>query len=111
MDISNLDLKELLNKKDYNKFEVYSFKNFIDFGGRDEFSYCPSPQCNYVFVYIKGKDPPRFKCPLCKNMFCLNCRTEYHYNISCKQYQEQKNWAVIYIYIYMYVYANIFICI
>ena len=30
------------------------------------------------------------KCPLCKKEYCLQCKTDWHTNLTCEEYQKQK---------------------
>lgn len=42
--------------------------------------------CEYIFE-VAG-NPTFFTCPLCTKQFCLKCKTEYHTNSTCEQYQQ-----------------------
>lgn len=52
----------------------------------DSISWCPTADCGYMFFYEKDDDP-RFRCPECHKEYCLNCRAEWHTDMSCKEYQ------------------------
>lgn len=55
-----------------------------------DLSWCPTPDCRYMFVYEEG-GPSRFDCPVCTKSYCMNCRVEYHEGYTCEQWKiEQK---------------------
>jgi E3 ubiquitin-protein ligase RNF144 len=85
-EISYLDLKEFLNKEMLALYEQYSFKKLLS-ENPDDYSCCPTPDCSYVFSYIKGTDLPEFTCPLCKYQYCLDCQCVMHKGMTCKEYQ------------------------
>jgi len=75
--------QELLTK--YFKFSMNKFLNEYN----NEYSSCPTPGCEYAFFFNKGEF--RFSCPLCKKEYCLNCKDEWHKNLTCQQYRDTKN--------------------
>ena len=56
-------------------------------------SYCPTPDCKYVFIYDPALDFKEFSCPVCSKRYCLDCRVEYHYNETCEEYTTRMKWA------------------
>ena len=51
VEISDLDLKELLSDTDYGKFSTFSLSNAVDM--QKDLSWCPSADCKYAFVFDK----------------------------------------------------------
>lgn len=84
-EIMPIDLKERLPQSLYQQFEKYQFDKFVQRNVR-EYQRCPTPECPFVFAWTK--ENPRFKCPMCKKVWCLLCKNEYHEGISCKEYEQ-----------------------
>lgn len=97
IEVTLLDVKEFLNSTSQKKWEEYSFRKVID-SNPDNFSYCPTPDCSYVFVWDQKNDTSEFRCPQCNKHYCLNCRCVYHVGQTCKEYQISANFSVIYSY-------------
>lgn len=76
-----------------DKWDEYTFKKVIE-SNPDDFSYCPTPDCPYVFVWEAGKDTNDYTCPQCQQHYCLNCRCVYHMGQSCKEYQINAKYTV-----------------
>ena len=74
---------QLLSK--YNKF---SMSNFVS-KNNDEYSSCPTPGCEYLFFFKPGEF--NFLCPLCQKNYCLNCKDEWHVNLTCQQYRDSRD--------------------
>ena len=89
-----LDIKDFLDPATREKWEDYTFKNAIEANPAD-FSYCPTPDCPYAFVWEAGKDTNDYTCPKCNNHYCLNCRCVYHDGQSCQEYQITAKFTVI----------------
>ena len=73
--------------KNQNQIEKYfqnSLKRFFD-EYPEEMSWCPSATCSYGFQLQELKCT-RFECPLCKKVYCLKCRVEYHEGKTCEEY-------------------------
>eukprot|EP01022_Parablepharisma_sp_SALTPOND_P030553 TRINITY_DN765_c0_g1_i1.p1 TRINITY_DN765_c0_g1~~TRINITY_DN765_c0_g1_i1.p1 ORF type:complete len:335 (+),score=32.50 TRINITY_DN765_c0_g1_i1:1689-2693(+) len=87
-DISMLDLNEFLEEEELKKFIDYSFKIAVE-GNPADFSFCPTPDCQYIFVWEKGVDSNDFECPVCNKRYCLNCRCNYHVGKTCAQYRAE----------------------
>jgi len=54
-------------------------------------SWCPTPDCKYVFAYDEKEDEGFFHCPMCKKQYCLKCRVAFHKDMTCKEYQISNN--------------------
>lgn len=84
-------LKDCLGDPKYLKYQLkleeFSFKSFTE-KHADEYSCCPTADCKYIFVYEEGVN--EFACPNCNKEYCLKCKTEWHKNMTCEQYQTQK---------------------
>ena len=93
-EVSSLDMKDILPPNLLKKWDEYSFKKIIDSNPQD-YSYCPTPDCPYVFVLDEGEDSNDFTCPQCAKHYCLNCHCEFHYGKSCAEYRVSNNFLVI----------------
>ena len=62
--------------------------NYLAQNNSDEITFCKTPGCSYMCFY--GKCEFHLKCPLCKKEYCLQCKTEWHTNLTCEEYQKQK---------------------
>ena len=38
------------------------------------------------------KNEFHLNCPLCQKFYCLKCKTEWHENLTCKEYQKEKKY-------------------
>jgi hypothetical protein len=86
--VSESDLRLLIEPKLMEKYEKFMLSNFIETNAND-FSCCPTPNCPYLFYYEPGDFD--FKCPKCQKRYCLNCKVDYHVKSTCKMYQQ---WCV-----------------
>ena len=59
--------------------------NYLVQNNPDEISFCPTPGCNYMCSYDKNEY--HLECPLCEKSYCLKCKSEWHENKTCKEYQ------------------------
>lgn len=48
---------------------------------------CPTSGCDYVFSW-NIHDDPHFRCEKCQKHFCLVCQVDYHYGMSCVNFQQ-----------------------
>lgn len=48
---------------------------------------CPTPDCRFQFEWIG--DNPKFSCPLCNIDYCMDCKCEYHAEMSCENYRAE----------------------
>ena len=80
----------LLNDKDNlaKKLETISL-NHLAQTNPEIVTFCPTPGCSYMCFFDKASY--HLNCPLCMKSYCLKCKTEWHDNLTCEQYQYQKN--------------------
>jgi len=80
----------LLNDKDNlaAKLENISLNHLAE-NNSDEITFCPTAGCNYMCSYDKNEF--HLNCPKCKKEYCLQCKTEWHKNMTCQEYQRSKN--------------------
>ena len=80
----------LLNDKDdlAKKLETISL-NHLAQTNPEIVTFCPTPGCSYMCFFDKASY--HLNCPLCMKSYCLKCKTEWHHNLTCEQYQYQKN--------------------
>ena len=71
-----------------DKYQKFSMNNFI-LNNLNEYSSCPTPGCEYMFFFNPGEHD--FICPLCGKHYCLNCKDEWHQNMTCQQYRDSKD--------------------
>ena len=79
----------LLNDKDdlAVKLENISLNHLAE-SNIDVVTFCPTPGCNYMCFYDKNEF--HLNCPLCKRSYCLQCKTEWHKDKTCEEYQLEK---------------------
>ena len=70
-----------------NKLENISL-NYLAENNSDEVTFCPTAGCSYMCFYDKNEY--RLNCPLCKKIYCLQCKAEWHEFLTCEEYQKQK---------------------
>eukprot|EP00826_Nyctotherus_ovalis_P054031 TRINITY_DN7056_c0_g6_i1.p1 TRINITY_DN7056_c0_g6~~TRINITY_DN7056_c0_g6_i1.p1 ORF type:complete len:377 (-),score=74.14 TRINITY_DN7056_c0_g6_i1:90-1220(-) len=83
------DLQPLLGKADLERYDSLFIQRELN-NNPEAYSYCPTTNCAYVFVWDK-KDSDRFECPMCSKEYCLSCRCLYHKNLTCVQYQSRQS--------------------
>ncbi|KAL4461453.1 hypothetical protein ABPG74_016077 [Tetrahymena malaccensis] len=83
------EIKQILEKQDYEKYEQFQLENYIDFNKSQVFQRCLTPNCEYLF--IKEIEIDKFNCPTCYQEYCLVCQCKYHTSQSCKEYQMAEN--------------------
>ena len=59
--------------------------NYLANNNPDEVSFCPTAGCSYMIFYDKNEY--HLECPLCQKSYCLQCKSEWHQNITCEEYQ------------------------
>ncbi|CAK84222.1 unnamed protein product (macronuclear) [Paramecium tetraurelia] len=86
------DLTEVLDDQNLFEFQQYTFKQYVESHGDEvihnliiKYSWCPTPDCKYVFVAADAQ----FNCPSCKKKYCLQCKIEYHHGFTCQAYKEK----------------------
>ena len=88
------DVADILEDDEVTKFSEYSFKRLIELHPED-YSFCPTPGCDYIFLWDKDSDSNDFTCPHCEKHYCLNCRCDFHTGISCEQYKKVMNVSAV----------------
>ena len=95
-DINEIYIKDSLNKNNkfnlIEKFEKF-YMNYFIMQHPEDISCCPSPGCNYAFIYEEGDD--YFECPLCKKEYCLKCKSEWHKGKTCEEYKEYRRIGIL----------------
>lgn len=90
VEISDNDLKDLLDDEQYQKYSNFAFNQAVDM--QKDISWCPTADCKFAFVYDpEAEKNADFNCPTCKKHYCLNCRVESYVGQSCKEYQVSTN--------------------
>jgi len=79
-----VDVMDFLPVDMQEKFVSISLKAYVE--ANDDICCCPTAGCNYAF--FKTYRPGRFKCSLCKHVYCMSCHSEWHQGLSCEQYQK-----------------------
>lgn len=81
----------LLNNKDDLALKLENISlNYLVENYPNEITYCPTPGCKYICSYDKNEF--NLICPLCGKSYYLQCKTEWHKNLTCQEYQlTQKN--------------------
>jgi ariadne-1 len=84
--LNDLDIKDLLDYKAFNKFTQFQIKNALEV--QKDVSWCPTPDCKFAFVFDEEDKKNNFElnCPMCKKHYCLNCRTIFHVGMTCQEY-------------------------
>lgn len=66
MEIAFYDMKQMLTKKQLEDFSDLSLKSYAERNSK-EVSWCPTPDCKYIFVYAEGNN--EFNCPICESRY------------------------------------------
>ena len=77
----------LLNDKNNLAIKLENISlNYLAQNNSDEITFCPTAGCRYMCFYDeKGY---HLNCPICKKEYCLQCKTGWHYNLTCEEYQK-----------------------
>ena len=80
----------LLNDKDNlaAKLENISLNHLVE-NNPDEITFCPTAGCKYMCSYDKNEF--HLECPMCQKSYCLQCKTEWHKDMTCQEYQRSVN--------------------
>ena len=62
--------------------------NHLAQNNSEEITFCPTPGCSYICFF--DKNGYHLNCPLCKKDYCLRCKTDWHFNSTCEEYQKSK---------------------
>lgn len=84
-DVSTDDVSEHLSEEEMGKYWEFTLGNYID-SHLDELTWCPTPDCKYAFIFDKNES--QFLCPKCSKEYCMNCRCDYHTNMTCAEYRK-----------------------
>ncbi|TNV85133.1 hypothetical protein FGO68_gene4724 [Halteria grandinella] len=87
-ELGSQDFMGNLESKEIEKYYQYSFLQALI--RQDDISWCPTANCDYAFVYVKGRDNKDFTCTKCHKNYCLDCRADFHKGISCQEYKSIK---------------------
>ncbi|KAI0066084.1 hypothetical protein BV25DRAFT_1868368 [Artomyces pyxidatus] len=49
--------------------------------------YCPNPQCSARVQIDEDAEDPQAECPSCNSLICVPCRTTWHEDMTCEEYQ------------------------
>ena len=80
----------LLNDKDNLAVKLENISlNHLASNNPDEITFCPTAGCNYMCSYDKKEF--HLECPKCKKSYCLQCKTEWHKDMTCQEYQRSVN--------------------
>ncbi len=75
------DLAQILSEEDLEKFYKFSFNDYVNKHNK-EVACCPTADCKFHFFHLE-EDDPHFKCPECEKDYCMACRTDWHYDMTC----------------------------
>jgi len=50
--------------------------------------YCPYPTCSEFILLQVLEDPGRFACPTCNKQLCSLCKSKWHENYTCEEFQK-----------------------
>ena len=71
-----------------NKYYEFTFHTYVEKNVGNT-SWCPTPGCTSVFSYDNVLE--EFRCPACKKNYCLKCKCDMHYGVTCAEYRELNN--------------------
>ena len=83
MPISQCDILERIDYDDSIKFRENEFRHIVS-QNSSEHSCCPNSACNNIF---NAAEQEHFICNVCKNEYCLSCKTIFHKGKTCAQYK------------------------
>ena len=72
------------------KYYNFSLNKYVE-SGNNMTSWCPTAGCSAVFEYDEALD--NYRCPVCRKHYCLMCRTDYHYGMTCAEYRISKTFS------------------
>ncbi|KIM87741.1 hypothetical protein PILCRDRAFT_814454 [Piloderma croceum F 1598] len=49
--------------------------------------YCPNRQCSTLVLLHEDPGEPQATCPLCTTVMCVPCKTQWHTDLTCEEYQ------------------------
>lgn len=88
LDLANC--KPFLPRKLFRLFRTRLEEESIPFSDK---VYCPYPDCSVLMQLQKPISPslPSTFCLKCKRPFCIKCRVPWHYNVLCKDYENEED--------------------
>eukprot|EP00826_Nyctotherus_ovalis_P032367 TRINITY_DN2608_c0_g1_i1.p1 TRINITY_DN2608_c0_g1~~TRINITY_DN2608_c0_g1_i1.p1 ORF type:complete len:206 (-),score=63.00 TRINITY_DN2608_c0_g1_i1:178-795(-) len=93
IELTDVDIREQLSAELQDKWQQYSLTKTVD-SNPNEFAYCLTPDCKYVFVWEEETCTNDFTCPVCEKRYCLDCRCVFHEGKTCKQYRIMNSFTV-----------------
>ena len=82
--LNEQDVFDRIEPAQKTRYLEYQFNQFVVMNSK-EYSCCPTPDCRNVFI---AEEQNHFACDVCKNEYCLRCKTSFHVGQSCEQYQQ-----------------------
>jgi len=49
--------------------------------------YCPIRQCSAMVLLDEEIEEPQATCPMCMTIICIPCKTQWHNDLTCEEYQ------------------------
>ncbi|KAG5654567.1 hypothetical protein H0H81_000092 [Sphagnurus paluster] len=49
--------------------------------------FCPNPKCSSLVEADEDNEDPQATCPSCQKLMCVPCRTAWHADLTCEEYQ------------------------
>ena len=89
-EILSSNLKELLPRETYEKFEDVSLKFYLR-QLNDKVARCLTSNCPYAIELDRANQIKVLKCPLCKGSYCLKCEEPSHEPLTCGEKKEMQN--------------------
>jgi hypothetical protein len=86
--LSHQDVRRCLaTAADAERYERLLLQRCVE--TEDDLASCPTAGCTFMFAW--EEDNRKLECPLCKQSFCLVCRTSpWHRGMRCEQFQAER---------------------
>lgn len=81
------ELEKYLSKSNLEKFNRYSMQQVLS--KASDVAWCPDPTCGMAFLYDESRDDCHYVCLKCNKNYCLKCRIDYHYGLTCEEQKTQ----------------------
>lgn len=82
-ELSASDIRELISSDLYAKYMDLSFH--MQNADIEGLSCCPTPGCKYQFEW--AGEHCKFSCPICNIDYCMDCRCQYHAEMTCQEFR------------------------
>ncbi len=82
--LSTNDVETYVEGEILEKFYQFSLNKYVE-SADNMTSWCPTPGCSAVFEFDEILD--NYRCLVCRKHYCLKCRTDYHYGMTCAEYR------------------------